>query len=117
MLLELLLDFHAWSAARPAYQSDSTADSLEKEVKVLMETEREQGRYPRAQSTSPSTSSASPSLVGRRTSKLLLTVGIKPRWTRRLIPFSVSTEKTRQRLNDFITRIKLALAALTGLAP
>ena len=87
MLLELLLDFHAWSAARPAYQSDSTADSLEKEVKVLMETEREQGRYHRAQS--PSTSSTSPSLVGRRTSMLLLAVGIKPRWKRRLILFSV----------------------------
>ncbi|KAI0760207.1 hypothetical protein C8Q74DRAFT_1294662 [Fomes fomentarius] len=68
MLLELILDFHAWSAARPTHESERTADMLEKEVKVLMEAEKEQ-------------------------------------------------EKTRQRLNDFITRIKLALAALTGLAP
>ncbi|KAI0327225.1 hypothetical protein GY45DRAFT_1284118 [Cubamyces sp. BRFM 1775] len=67
MLLELILDFHAWSAARPAHETDKAADSLEKELKGLQNTEQEQ-------------------------------------------------EKTRQRLNEFITRIKLALAALTGLA-
>ncbi|KAI0676474.1 hypothetical protein C8Q78DRAFT_24610 [Trametes maxima] len=68
MLLELVLDFHAWSAARPTFESDKTADALEKEMQAFREAEDEQ-------------------------------------------------EKTRQRLNDFITRIKLALAALTGLAP
>ncbi|KAI0656870.1 hypothetical protein C8Q70DRAFT_1006476 [Cubamyces menziesii] len=67
MLLELILDFHAWSAARPAHETDKAADALEKEIKGLQNTEQEQ-------------------------------------------------EKTRQRLNEFITRIKLALAALTGLA-
>ncbi|KAI0366823.1 hypothetical protein BV20DRAFT_971330 [Pilatotrama ljubarskyi] len=66
MLLELILDFHAWSAARPTHESDKTADTLEKEIKSLREAEKEQ-------------------------------------------------EQTRQRLNDFITRIKLALAALTAL--
>ncbi|KAI0738996.1 hypothetical protein C8Q80DRAFT_1079236, partial [Daedaleopsis nitida] len=79
MLLDLIVDFHAWSAARPGHVSDRTADTLENEVKVLMETEKEQGRC------SPSPSSSS------------------------------SRSLTRQRLNDFITRIKLALAALTGL--
>ncbi|TFK88474.1 hypothetical protein K466DRAFT_575339 [Polyporus arcularius HHB13444] len=68
MLLELVIDFHAWSAARPVFESDKTADVLEKEVKSLVDTEKEQ-------------------------------------------------EKTRQRLNKFITQIKLALVALTGLAP
>ncbi|EIW55211.1 uncharacterized protein TRAVEDRAFT_39512 [Trametes versicolor FP-101664 SS1] len=68
MLLELILDFHAWSAARPMHESDRTADTLEKEVQTIREAEKEQ-------------------------------------------------ELTRQRLNDFITRIKLALAALTGLGP
>ncbi|KAI0356100.1 hypothetical protein OH77DRAFT_1424427 [Trametes cingulata] len=68
MLLELILDFHAWSAARPTLESDRTADTLEKEIKALREAEKEQ-------------------------------------------------EQTRQRLSDFITRIKLALAALTGLGP
>ena len=32
MLLELMLEFHAWSTARPAQESDSTADALEKEI-------------------------------------------------------------------------------------
>ncbi|KAI0728976.1 hypothetical protein C8Q72DRAFT_875529 [Fomitopsis betulina] len=67
MLLELMLEFHAWSTARPAQESDTTADALEKEVKIVIELEKEQ-------------------------------------------------EKTRQRLNDFVTRIKLALAALTDLS-
>ncbi|PCH35231.1 hypothetical protein WOLCODRAFT_139815 [Wolfiporia cocos MD-104 SS10] len=67
MLLELVLEFHAWSTARPMHESDRTADALEKEVKAVVELEKEQ-------------------------------------------------EKTRQRLNDFVTRIKLALAALTGIS-
>ncbi|KAL6300409.1 hypothetical protein BKA93DRAFT_802055 [Sparassis latifolia] len=68
VLLELMLDFHAWSTARPTRESDRTADELEREINGVMEVEKEQ-------------------------------------------------EKTRQRLNEFVTRIKLALAALTGLAP
>ncbi|RPD61248.1 hypothetical protein L227DRAFT_610295 [Lentinus tigrinus ALCF2SS1-6] len=87
MLLELIIEFHAWSAARPTFESERTADALEKEVKALVEAEKEQGRS--SASLSTSTSSASQSLV----------------------------EKTRQRLHDFITRIKLALVALTTLAP
>ncbi|CCM03276.1 uncharacterized protein FIBRA_05404 [Fibroporia radiculosa] len=43
MLLEVMLEFHAWSTSRPTYESDRTADALEKEVKAVMELEREQG--------------------------------------------------------------------------
>lgn len=67
MLLELILDFHAWSAARPTHESERTADMLEKEVKVLMEAEKEQGRCLSAPIPSSSSSSASRSVVGRRT--------------------------------------------------
>ncbi|KAK7678291.1 hypothetical protein QCA50_018639 [Cerrena zonata] len=42
MLLELMLDFHAWSSARPLHESDKTADRLEKEINELMETEKDQ---------------------------------------------------------------------------
>ena len=46
MLLEVIVDFHAWSAARPAHESDKTADQLETGVRILMEIEQEQGKYP-----------------------------------------------------------------------
>ncbi|KAI0631092.1 hypothetical protein C8Q77DRAFT_1074956 [Trametes polyzona] len=88
MLLELILEFHAWSAARPMYESDKTADTLEQEVKALREAEKDQGRSLLSSTPSPCT-----------------------------MPAPGFVEQTRQRLNDFITRIKLALAALTGLAP
>ncbi|KAI1786730.1 hypothetical protein LXA43DRAFT_1032672 [Ganoderma leucocontextum] len=86
MLLELIIDFHAWSAARPAHEGEKMADLLEKEVKTLRDAEKDQGTSAPPPSPSPSPS-ASVSVV----------------------------EQTRQRLHDFITRIKLALAALTGL--
>ena len=56
MLLELMLDFHAWSSARPMHESDKTADALEKEINELMETEKDQGM---------STPSQPPTFVGR----------------------------------------------------
>lgn len=49
MLIELMIEFHAWSTSRPAQESDTTADKLEKVIKDVMETEKEQGRS----STSP----------------------------------------------------------------
>ncbi|KAJ3556392.1 hypothetical protein NM688_g2054 [Phlebia brevispora] len=59
MIIDLMLEFHAWSTSRPTYESDSTADKLEKEINAIMETEKEQGR-----SSAPPAHS---SLVGRRT--------------------------------------------------
>ncbi|KAI0703719.1 hypothetical protein BC835DRAFT_1262355 [Cytidiella melzeri] len=76
MIIELMLELHAWSTSRPTQESDSTADTLEKEINGIMETEKEQGRS---------------------------------------LSLSASRKKTRQRLNDFVNRIKMALAALTGL--
>lgn len=58
MLLELMLDFHAWSSARPLHESDKTADTLEKEINELMETEKDQGRS--------SVSHQCPTFIGRR---------------------------------------------------
>ncbi|TBU25632.1 hypothetical protein BD311DRAFT_727575 [Dichomitus squalens] len=86
MLLELIIEFHAWSSARPIHESDKMADVLEKEIKGLRNIESEQGTS--FAPAHPSILFASPSVV----------------------------EKTRRRLYEFITRIKLALAALTGLA-
>lgn len=106
MLLDLMLEFHAWSTARPAHESDVTADALENEVKAVMELEKEQGMF----SPSPSLS-----LVGRPVfSTDRHTPSSCPLRTRELIYASCFKERTRQRLNEFVTRIKLALAALTG---
>lgn len=57
MLLELTLEFHAWSTARPTQESDRTADVLEQEIKSVMEMEMEQGMF---------LSSAPTSFVGRQ---------------------------------------------------
>ena len=37
MLLELMLEFHAWSTARPTRESERTADELEKKLVVAKE--------------------------------------------------------------------------------
>ena len=68
MLLELIIDFHAWSAARPAHEGEKMADLLEKEVKTLRDAEKEQGTSAPSPSSPPSPSpppSASLSVVGR----------------------------------------------------
>lgn len=44
MIIELMLEFNAWSTSRPTRESDFTADFLEKEVNDIMEIEKEQGR-------------------------------------------------------------------------
>jgi hypothetical protein len=53
MIIELMLDFHAWSTSRPTQENDTTADTLEREINSIMETEKEQGRF---LSSSPSCS-------------------------------------------------------------
>ncbi|KAI0792370.1 hypothetical protein C8Q75DRAFT_752540 [Abortiporus biennis] len=45
MLIDLLLEFHAWSSARPVAENDKTADKLEKDINGLMQTEKEQGMF------------------------------------------------------------------------
>lgn len=39
-----MLEFHAWSTARPSLENDKNADELEQEINTLLETEKEQGR-------------------------------------------------------------------------
>ncbi|KAG7095383.1 hypothetical protein E1B28_006140 [Marasmius oreades] len=66
MLLDLILETHAWSSARPKYESQMAIQKLEQKVTDVVEIEKEQ-------------------------------------------------EKTRNNLNEFVTRMRTALAALTGL--
>jgi len=43
-LLDLILEFNAWAAVRPADEHQKTSELLEKEVNLIIETEKEQGR-------------------------------------------------------------------------
>ena len=43
-LLDLVLEFHAWAAAKPAYEHEKTAELLEKEINFIIEKEKAQGR-------------------------------------------------------------------------
>ncbi|KIP12142.1 hypothetical protein PHLGIDRAFT_98508 [Phlebiopsis gigantea 11061_1 CR5-6] len=42
ILLELMLEFHAWSSSRPIHERDITAMAFEKEMEIILETENEQ---------------------------------------------------------------------------
>ncbi|GLB42352.1 hypothetical protein LshimejAT787_1103670 [Lyophyllum shimeji] len=65
MLLDAIIETHAWASTRPKHESSLAAQSIEQKIVSVMETEKEQ-------------------------------------------------DKTRQQLNHFVTQIKTALAALTG---
>ncbi len=115
MLLDLIIDMHAWAAARPKHESEVAAQRLEQDIKALIEVEEQQGRFP---SVLPPNrhSRACPCLAGRLLSlsklcgmptELFTSVKCPPR---SLAHFA--TEKTRERLVEFITRMKTALAAL-----
>jgi len=43
-LLDLVLEFHAWAAAKPAHEHEKTGELLEKEIIFIMEKEKAQGR-------------------------------------------------------------------------
>ena len=43
MLLDLILEFHAWSTSRPEFESASAGDALLDETQSIMNIEREQG--------------------------------------------------------------------------
>lgn len=45
MLLDAVLETHAWAAARPKYESSLAAQNIEKKIVSMMNTENEQGMY------------------------------------------------------------------------
>lgn len=46
MLLNLLLEFHAWSTSRPDHESAVAGDTLFEETQALLSREKEQGMSP-----------------------------------------------------------------------
>ena len=107
MLIELMLEFHAWSTSRPAHEGDETADKLEKEISAVMETEKEQGRSP--------TSSLYTTFVGTPTFCRQRSLPTSPPLLAAVLTYLLCEERTRQRLREFVERIKVALAALADL--
>ncbi|KAF9078784.1 hypothetical protein BDP27DRAFT_1153118, partial [Rhodocollybia butyracea] len=85
LLLDAIIETHAWAAARPKFESQLAVQKLEQKISDVIEVEKTQG-------TSFSTPLDSLSL-----------------WPALLF------EQTRQSLHEFVTRMKTALAALTGL--
>ena len=43
-LLDLVLEFHAWAAVKPAHEHEKTSEVLEKEVNSIIDKEKAQGR-------------------------------------------------------------------------
>ncbi|KAK0480596.1 hypothetical protein IW261DRAFT_1607218 [Armillaria novae-zelandiae] len=85
MLLDVMLETHAWASARPKHESQVAVQKFEKKISQVMEVEKEQGASPFSLQSLPS------------------------------VIFVLFTEQTRERLNEFVGRMKTALAALTGL--
>ena len=52
MLLDVILECHAWSSARPKHETQASARKIEEKITAVMNVEQEQGMFP--QPTSPS---------------------------------------------------------------
>ena len=107
MVIELMLEFHAWSTSRPMLESDVTADRMEKEVNDIMGIEKEQGRSP--------PSSLYTTFVGTPTFCRQPSLPTSLPLLAAVLTYLFCEERTRQRLREFVERIKVALAALADL--
>ncbi len=54
MLLDVVLETHAWASARPKYESQVAVQKFEKKISQVMEVEKEQGASPFSLSSLPS---------------------------------------------------------------
>jgi len=67
MLLDVIIQAHAWSSARSKQESTLAAQNIEQKIVTVIEKEKEQGRFPPA-SSSPLhlPPSLLPTIVGRQ---------------------------------------------------
>jgi hypothetical protein len=84
MLLDLVIETHAWASSRPKHESTATTQKFEKRIDDIIRVEQEQGNGCFSLSSIHLTSAP-------------------------------SVDSTRERLNDFLNRMRTALAALSGL--
>ncbi|KIL59845.1 hypothetical protein M378DRAFT_84604 [Amanita muscaria Koide BX008] len=112
MLLDAFIETHAWSTARLKHESLAAAEKFEAGISNIMEIQQDQGTLTSSLSLS-SSPSVSPSVASNPSS---ISVFGNPRFVACMHAdgFVCETEQTRQRLNEFIGRIRNAIAALTN---
>ncbi|KAK1225094.1 hypothetical protein PQX77_011963 [Marasmius sp. AFHP31] len=106
MLLDLILETHAWSSARPRHESQMAVQKLEQKITDVLEVEKEQGMFESSIMAS-SADGRRPKLLRSRSS---LSECLSSKSSRSIM--STLIEKTRNNLNEFVNRMKTALAAL-----
>jgi len=109
-----MIQSHTWSSVRPTHERILKAVDLETEINAVLKVEAEQGR-----SSAPLYLSLS-RVVGRPcpTAQLFPFVTRPPEHNKSLnadnCAFPDITERTRERLTEFMTHMRNALAALAG---
>lgn len=115
MLLDVILETHAWAAARPKHEHQSEVHKLENQISEVMEREKEQGMCP-----SESSSLYSSVFLGMlRLPMPWILVNLDLDSLNSLAYHSFrcffgDAEKTREKLSNFVQHMKTALAALTS---
>jgi hypothetical protein len=99
-LLDLVLEFHAWAAAKPIREHEKATELLEKEVNFIIEKEKAQGRC----SVIP-TSCLGTRCVVQTASSYLASFSY-------VTSADAPKEQTRAMLLDFIQSVRSALSAL-----
>ncbi|KAF5310802.1 hypothetical protein D9619_008048 [Psilocybe cf. subviscida] len=99
MLLSMLLKTHVWMATRPKHEADTASRQLESEISRILTRERQQGMSPsQSLPIPPASLYPTPSIVSASSS-------VRRRGL---------VEETRERLGEFVQRMKTALSALVG---
>jgi hypothetical protein len=128
-LLDVIMETNAWASARPKHEATMESQKLEEQISHIMTTEREQGMSSPAHSSSSSffrvrfvgmPHSVMASLTNFRCYNVDSDHSFVLRSWSLDIPlliflyFGTITEQTRERLGEFVRRMKTALAALAG---
>ena len=100
MLLDAVLHTHAWASGRFKRRTQLESQKLEDQHLKIIKTEEEQGMC------SPTPSSSTSAFSFSFSSSV---------WTTPSMLILATLEKTRGSLADFVTKMKNALAALTGI--
>jgi hypothetical protein len=109
MVIDIMIQFHAWASARPTSERKTAATRLESQIQDVLKIEAEQGR------SSASLSQSFSFLVGRAVFRASYLRVDCLRAKSSIADFVANlTEMTRERLIDFVMSIRNAFAAFTA---